>query len=810
MNQMVSLRDNSINRLNRFLDWARKRYPDFLIPNNHPPVWYHSYLGSKNPILRTAALAFHIGLDTETIEALLKDSPQGILASIINKNKQPLTTFVQYQGIKLCAGVNKSGSLATTHISNEIRDSFSLQDLELAFQEMISARVTKSFQSIGHRLTTLTPDEQDRIFPDKVFVNDLENYKNRVIQRLNVLDFDLKVTINLIHGEFAMDVHRTVNPKPELLTEQSLKALKTIEKSAYKKKFNTLVKCADGFDLRLIEPAVLHKLLESKPGQLAHQFKIFREKHKEQTAMASLMEDRRFAMYHQLYDARKMRRSWKAYLGPTNSGKTHEALQAMMKSQRAIYLAPLRLMALENQERLEAAGVPCSLVTGEEQVIREGASHFCCTIEAFSQFRDDLWDVVVVDEAQMLTDPSRGWAWVDALVSAQAPELYVTGPKLIEPSLQKLANICGDLMQTVDTTRLSPVDVAQHPTKIAELPSGSILVAFSRKDVLELKGVVEAGGRTASVVYGALSPETRREQARRFRDGEAEIMIATDAIGMGLNLPASVVCFYADEKFDGVSYRQLSASEFKQIGGRAGRFGMAGDGIVTALDKITLKAVSAAFKTEDHPVHISQFNIRPSLDHLEMINKAMGTNSLLNAWGVFVRNVNFGNLYRSILPAEMENWISAIDSPKYPLRLRWTFACTPIKGGVDGPCASAVRSWLPRVAEGTEIHLPSNMGPCGDLKTMEDELHIIEAYLSLARSFGQLFTGIVKAEEMRNVLNHGITAYLSKVRKAQGKGIKLLTRGPKRCSSCSSVIPMSFDYALCGSCYRMQRGDYFY
>ena len=810
MNQMVNPRDNSLNRLNRFLDWAGKSVPDFLRPNKHPAVWYEFYHTSKNPLMKTAAMAFQIGLDTATVEDLLATRPQGILANIIERKKQPLTTVIEYQGIQLCAGISKAGSLVTTYISNDLRDSFSLQDLEQAFQEMITAKVAKSFRGLGHRLSTLTLDEQGAIFPDKVFINDLDNYKNLVIQRLNVLDFDLKVTVKLNHGEFSMDVHRTVSPKPELLTEESLKALKTQEKSSYKRRFNALVKCADGFDLRLIEPAILRKLIESKPAQLETQFKTFREKHKEQTAMASLMEDPRFAMYHQLYDARKMQRTWKAYLGPTNSGKTHEALQAMIKSQRAIYLAPLRLMALENQERLEAAGVPCSLVTGEEQVIREGASHFCCTIEAFAQFRDDLWDVVVVDEAQMLTDPSRGWAWVDALVSAQAPELYVTGPKLIEPSLHKLAHICGDLIQTVDTTRLSPVEVAQHPTKIAELPSGSILVAFSRKDVLELKGVVEAGGRTASVVYGALSPETRREQARRFRDGEAEIMVATDAIGMGLNLPASVVCFYADEKFDGLSYRQLSASEFKQIGGRAGRFGMAGDGIVTALDKITLKAITAAFKTEEQPVHISKFNIRPSLGHLEMINKAMGTNSLLKAWGVFIRNVNFGNLYRSILPAEMEGWITAIDSPKYSLRLRWTFACTPIKGGLDGRCAAAVMSWLPRVAEGAEIPLPPNMGPCGDLKTMEDELHVIEAYLSLARSFGHLFTDIVKAEEMRNVLNQAITAYLSKVRKAQGRGIKLLTRGPKRCSSCSSVIPMSFEYALCGSCYRSQRGDYFY
>src|SRR3546814_6294562 len=101
-------------------------------------------------------------------------------------------------------------------------------------------------------------------------------------------------------------------------------------------------------------------------------------------------------------------------------------------------------MALENQERIEAMGVPCSLVTGEEEIIREGATHFCCTVEEFARFRHQHWDVVVVDEVQMMADSQRGWAWVDALVSAYTPQLMMTGPALIEPSLRTLCDLCED------------------------------------------------------------------------------------------------------------------------------------------------------------------------------------------------------------------------------------------------------------------------------------------------------------------------------------------------------------------------------
>src|SRR5690606_21536929 len=143
----------------------------------------------------------------------------------------------------------------------------------------------------------------------------------------------------------------------------------------------------------------------------------------------------------------------------------------------------------------------------------------------------------------------RGWAWVDALVSAYTPELMMTGPMLIQPSLKTLCDLCEDQLVVKRTKRLSPVEGARRATALKQLDEGSMLVAFSRKTVLELWALREMTCKGVSVVDGVLSPEVRREQAGGFREGEADLMVATDAAGMGLNLPAHPLCFHTDEKY---------------------------------------------------------------------------------------------------------------------------------------------------------------------------------------------------------------------------------------------------------------------
>jgi len=526
-----------------------------------------------------------------------------------------------------------------------------------------------------------------------------------------------------------------------------------------------MLELADGFDLQQLGHKRLTELIALEPGRMRKAIRAARREHEERMAFAVLLENNpRFVHYHKLYPARRLTRRWIALLGPTNSGKTHRSIEAMAAAEHAIYLSPLRLMALENQERIESMGVPCSLVTGEEEIIREGATHFCCTVEEFARFRHQHWDVVVVDEVQMMADPQRGWAWVDALVSAHTPKLMMTGPALIEPSLRTLCELCEDQLQVQRTKRLSPVEVAKHATTLERLEPGSLLVAFSRKLVLELKGMLESAGKSVSVVYGALSPEVRREQARRFREGEADIMVATDAVGMGLNLPAHTLCFYTDEKFDGIQNRQLKVQEVKQIGGRAGRFGHHDSGEITALDPQTLKSIRRLFNSPDAPVDLSQFQVRPSIDHLSAISELMGEPSLLRSWLTFNRNINYGEAFVSVLPDELAEWIELIDDPKIPLWLRWTFACTPIRGGFDSPASQHAQRWIKRVAEGHAIPMPRLLLGA-DLASLESTLHVVETYLHLARSLPEHFPEHDDGEEARKLLNDAITRELSRQRK---------------------------------------------
>src|SRR5258707_7967821 len=250
------------------------------------------------------------------------------------------------------------------------------------------------------------------------------------------------------------------------------------------------------------------------------------------------------------------------HVGPPNSGKTHSALDILSIANNGWYLAPLRLLAFEVFDRMNQRGIPCNLLTGEEYFNVPGARVTAATIEMFDPTRSG--DCVVIDEAQMLADPDRGWAWTRALMEAQAEAIHVIGPSHARNLIERLAAAAAIPLQVVEHERLAPLAVAPEPWVLEHLPARTILVAFSRRRVLHLKTELEMHRRTVSVVYGNLPPEVRRRQADRFAEGKTEICVATDAVGMGLNLPADQVCFFELEKYDGRSMRVLSPAEVHQ------------------------------------------------------------------------------------------------------------------------------------------------------------------------------------------------------------------------------------------------------
>lgn len=270
--------------------------------------------------------------------------------------------------------------------------------------------------------------------------------------------------------------------------------------------------------------------------------------------------------------ARQMKRKFYLHLGETNTGKTYDALQRLKQAKKGIYLAPLRILALENFERLNSEGVGCNLLTGEEEIIVPGASHTSCTVE-----KADLrtpYDVAVIDEIQLMSDYFRGHAWTRAVLGLLAGEIHVCGASNAKEHIIKIINDCGDEYEYREYTRNTPLEVINNKIKLGDILPGDALIAFSRKDVLALSRHFAMKGIKNSVIYGDLPPEVRRLQYSAFLSGESKILISTDAIGMGVNLPIRRIIFTALEKFDGNVFRTLTPQEIKQIAGRAGRKGI--------------------------------------------------------------------------------------------------------------------------------------------------------------------------------------------------------------------------------------------
>ncbi|WP_394375682.1 helicase-related protein [Stutzerimonas frequens] len=757
-----------LERLARFIEWATARYPDFVAKKHHQEKWFAPYIGYPMPGLGRAAKAFWLGLQAPAVDQLMAEpAADELIERIVSRDLGEIPCHVDVFGSEKTFTLGSPAHLLEPEWALRLADSPQRDDFPGNLQTAVQQYVRGRLQLLERPFAEM--DEEDRqrclarVRPE---LSRLDEFLQHAVATVNEIRHELRYLVTLRHGPLELELQRRIPAEQDhLLSDAEVEAWQRQDRADLQASFDRLLELAGDFDLQQLGHKRLTELLMLEPGRMRKAVRAARREHEERMAFAVLLENNpRFVHYHKLYPARRLTRRWIALLGPTNSGKTHRSIEAMAAAEHAIYLSPLRLMALENQERIESMGVPCSLVTGEEEIIREGATHFCCTVEEFARFRHQHWDVVVVDEVQMMADPQRGWAWVDALVSAHTPKLMMTGPALIEPSLRTLCELCEDQLQVQRTKRLSPVEVSKRSTTLERLEPGSLLVAFSRKLVLELKGMLESVGKSVSVVYGALSPEVRREQARRFREGEADIMVATDAVGMGLNLPAHTLCFYTDEKFDGIQNRQLKVQEIKQIGGRAGRFGHHDSGEITALDPQTLKSIRRLFNSPDAPVDLSQFQVRPSIDHLSAISELMGEPSLLRAWLTFNRNINYGEAFISVLPDELAEWIELIDDPKIPLWLRWTFACTPIRGGFDSPASQHAQRWIKRVAEGHAIPMPKLLLG-SDLASLESTLHVVETYLHLSRSLPEHFPEHDDGEDARKLLNDAITRELSRQRK---------------------------------------------
>ncbi len=324
------------------------------------------------------------------------------------------------------------------------------------------------------------------------------------------------------------------------------------------------------------------------------------------------------------------------HVGPTNSGKTHDALAALAEAGRGTYAAPLRMLAGEAfealSERLGESQV--GLVTGEER-IRDDAPIICCTAE-MAPMRGEL---LVLDEVHWADDPERGWAWTRLLLGAEYRHIHIAGA----PDAMPLVRSAFPEAEVVSHERLCPLQIAKKPTPLAEVPERAAVVAFSRKGVYHVAGLLQKAGRRPAVLYGAMPPGVRRAEIARFIAGRADVVVATDVIGHGINLPVSAVLFAETVKYDGTTRRDLSAWEVAQIAGRAGRYGFETRGTAAAMSgvpgmeaaaNIVAKAAAPTIDVGDGLLgyrKVAYGRLAPGLDDLA-VTEASQLPSRLKAW----------------------------------------------------------------------------------------------------------------------------------------------------------------------------------
>ncbi len=490
--------------------------------------------------------------------------------------------------------------------------------------------------------------------------------------------------------------------------------------------------------------------------------------------MAKSIQNIHFDDYAQSFiQARKLARHHHFYLGPTNSGKTYHALNTLMQATSGIYLAPLRLLAMEIRDKLMVAGIPCNLITGEEKHIIAGAKHTASTIEMMNP--NQIVDVAIIDEIQMLHDPNRGSAWTAALIGAPARQVFVCGSAaVIKPCIQVIEYL-NERYQITHLQRMTPLEI-EHKTICGkryskpklkhQLQTGDAVIAFSRKDVLTYSARFRQWGYTVASIYGALSPEVRRTESERFNSGEADILVATDAIGMGLNLPIRRVIFASTHKFDGIASRLLNATEVRQIAGRAGRFGIYPTGYVNVLEDDEQLHIAHMLATDD-TAHLENLPIAIQFSHIETIAHYLHTLRIAECIDYLTTRTNIRHDLFKVHAITAQYALAILvdtHAPSMALSDKFIFTCAPIsiQANIEKDylllCVKSVYNNAPRSLPNAPSWLNSN-----NPKHLEDAENLcqnISLYAWLSFKFPQIFVDANRIPAYRSQINQYISRAL--------------------------------------------------
>ena len=366
-------------------------------------------------------------------------------------------------------------------------------------------------------------------------------------------------------------------------------------------------------------------------------------------------------------EVRKLKRKFYLHLGETNTGKTYNSIQRLKKSSKGIYLSPLRILALENYERLNKEGVKCNLITGEEEIIIEGAAHISCTIEKLNI--NEEYEIAIIDEIQMINDDQRGASWTRALLALNCKEIHICGAINSKELLIDILEDCGEEYEIKEYKRDIPLIMEYKQFSYKDVNPGDDLVVFSKKRVLELGSFYSNLGIKSSMIYGDLPPEVRRKQYEQFINGESSMLVSTDAIGMGVNLPIRRIVFMEIKKFDGNEVRYLNSQEVKQIAGRAGRKGIYNEGFVASYGN-TQKFINDNLEIKDELIESAVLG--PSEEILKI--KTLPLREKLALWSTMEESISY---YRKMDIGEYLIILDSIKNYKLDEAIQWKLLKIP-------------------------------------------------------------------------------------------------------------------------------------
>ena len=483
------------------------------------------------------------------------------------------------------------------------------------------------------------------------------------------------------------------------------------------------------------------------------------------------------------------------HVGKTNSGKTYNALQRLKEVGGGIYLAPLRLLAWEVYDRLNNEGSRCSLVTGEEQIEYSNAKITSATIEMASYSKE--YEMAIIDESFMIGDKDRGKSWLNAMLNIKAKEIHII---INEEALELVTKILDLTDRGYEIKKYEMLQKFKFAEKnfifSKNIPKRGVFVTFSRINVLINKMKIENLGFNVSALYGNLPPEIKKKQIEDFIEGRTDMLVTTDVIGMGINVPCDYIIFLETEKFDGITNRALNSMEVRQIAGRTGRYGLSNeDSFVSSVNSQQLKFIKGKYQ-ENYTVRLAYFGL--TYEIFSSFPEDMLIKDRIN----YFKNIDFipSRLKGIVLKEDVQKYLSIeslIEVHKFDLKTAWHLLTAPTKYNNEEYFKGLIHYY----AQNKTLKLPHIQNDYLEAKSLEDVISEVELYLNLTRHLNHDSDKTEKIKKDKEMLIEKLTTILLDKKLARKKSCKL----------CPTLLDITYPYGYCKDCYNKKfRSRYTY